>query len=378
MNLADGELLQTIIDQLPIPIAIRDRDDWVILSNRQHYLDLGASSASEVVGTLIDDKLPTAITSWLASEYQRVMETGEPLLNKLVRRDDLEPHPRWNLWSAAPLRTAAGEIVGTVSTVTEIQESRRSLRIERDILHALMDNIPDLVFLKDTSSWFTPVNNTEARVLGIDNPEDSINKTDFDFVDQDTVWQAEASYENEQELLANGRSLVNVERELRWPGQKENRWYLTTKAPIRDEAGTITGLVGISRDITERRLMKEMLRGERDLLHALIDNLPYSVYFKDAASRFTRVNQVASRQLGLDDPDDTVGLSDADVFDAKYSAESRATEVEIMRTGIPIVGREIVSEVDGELVWDSVTKAPTYGSDGEPNGIVGIGRVITE
>ncbi len=124
--------------------------------------------------------------------------------------------------------------------------------------------------------------------------------------------------------------------------------------------------------------MEQTLQAERDLLHALMDNLPQTIYFKDAESRFTRVNMASARLMGHDDPKAAVGLSDADIFDAEYSAKTRATEREIMRTGIPILDHEIVSEVDGELVWDLVTKAPTYGSDGKSNGIVGIGRVITD
>ena len=148
--------------------------------------------------------------------------------------------------------------------------------------------------------------------------------------------------------------------------------------PIRGGDGKITGLAGFSKDITERKLMEQTLQAERDLLHALMDNLPQTIYFKDAESRFTRVNMASARLMGHDDPKAAVGLSDADIFDAEYSAKTRATEREIMRTGIPILDHEIVSEVDGELVWDLVTKAPTYGSDGKSNGIVGIGRVITD
>ncbi len=376
MNLADGGLLQTIIDQLPIALVIRDRDGRVVQSNRQHFLNLGASSASEVIGTLVEDKLPAAIAPWLASQYERVMGTGEPVLNRLVRRDDLEPHPRWDLWSAAPLRDAAGEVVGTISTVedaTEIQEARQNLSIEQDLLKALMDNIPDLVFLKDTFSRFTRVNKAQAAALGVADPVAAVGLMDSDFLPTET---AETTFADEQSIISTSCPMLNIEREIKHRDRR--RWVLTTKAPIFDDSGSVTGLVGISRDITERKLMEETLRRERDLLYALMDNIPYSVYFKDAESRFTRVNQLSARRLGLEESEDAVGLTDADVFDAEYSAESRATELEIMRTGIPIVDRELVSAVDGELVWDSVTKAPTYGADGSPNRIVGIGRVITD
>jgi len=156
------------------------------------------------------------------------------------------------------MRVLGAGLVVSLGILAEIGFAQRR-RVERDLqretghLRALMDNVPDFIYFKDTSSRFTSLNAALADALGLDDPQAAVGKADGDFVADDTKRQAAASHEDEQELFRSGRAVINVERELRWIGQEEKRIYATTKSPIRDENGTVTGLVGISRDITDRK-----------------------------------------------------------------------------------------------------------------------------
>jgi PAS domain S-box-containing protein len=127
---------------------------------------------------------------------------------------------------------------------------------ERDLLHALMDNTPDLIYFKDGESRFARVNIAQAQALGLKDPTHAVGRTEFDFLPEEF---ARASWEDERTIFTTGRPLLGkVEHEAR-----SGRWYLATKVPIREGTGKITGLVGISKDITERRQAEEKL--ERDL-----------------------------------------------------------------------------------------------------------------
>jgi len=125
--------------------------------------------------------------------------------------------------------------------------------------------------------------------------------------------------------------------------------------------------------------VEEKLAHESDLLHALMDNIPDSVYFKDTDSRFTRVNAAQARRLGVADPSDAVGKTDLEFFPAEFAENARADEQQIVRSGRPLVGKEEeVADADGEQRWASATKVPTFDKDGRVEGIVGISRDITE
>ncbi|MGZ9165295.1 MAG: PAS domain-containing protein, partial [Anaerolineales bacterium] len=126
------------------------------------------------------------------------------------------------------------------------EQLTEALTTERDLLQALMDNIPDTIYFKDTSSRFTRINRAQVNVLGVEAPDQAIGKTDLDFQASDL---ARSFYEEEQRLVQTGESLINrIEFNPTSDGQP--RWLSTTKVPMRDEAGSLIGIVGVSRDIT--------------------------------------------------------------------------------------------------------------------------------
>jgi PAS domain S-box-containing protein len=159
------------------------------------------------------------------------------------------------LASARPLLSPAGENLGAIAVmhdITERKQTQDTLRHESALMQALMDHIPDAIYFKDTESRFTRVNRY-APYRGNNDPAEVIGKTDFDFFIEE---HARAAYEDEQRIMRTGEPIIDkVERETYPDGSVT--WLSTTKVPIRDAAGNVTGLVGISRDITERKRAEE-------------------------------------------------------------------------------------------------------------------------
>ena len=115
------------------------------------------------------------------------------------------------------------------------------------------------------------------------------------------------------------------------------------------------------------------------LLETFLENTPDHVYFKDIEGRFTRISESLVRWLGVDDMSQAIGRSDVDFFDASHAELARAAELEVMRTGQPIIGleeRELWQ--DGHVSWVSTTKVPLRSRSGEVMGIFGLAREITE
>jgi PAS domain S-box-containing protein len=117
---------------------------------------------------------------------------------------------------------------------------------------------------------------------------------------------------------------------------------------------------------------------ERDLLQSLMDSLPDTIYFKDTASRFIRVNRAQANLLGITDPDTAVDKTDFDFQAPEMAREFYAEEQHIIATGEPLLDRlEFNPTPDGRPRWLSATKAPLKDRDGRIIGIVGLSRDIT-
>ena len=122
----------------------------------------------------------------------------------------------------------------------------------------------------------------------------------------------------------------------------------------------------------------EGLQQERYLLHTLMEYLPHNIYFKDAKSRFIRVNTAMGRYVDLTDPRDAIGKSDLDFFTDEHALQALADEREILRSGQGIVAKvEKETWPDGRATWCSTTKLPLLDDEGRIVGTFGISQDIT-
>ena len=120
------------------------------------------------------------------------------------------------------------------------------------------------------------------------------------------------------------------------------------------------------------------LEHERFLLHTLLDNLPDSLYFKDAESRFLRISRAQAAWFGIDDPADAIGRTDADFFSEEHARRALTDEAEVMRSGRPLLGiEEKETWPDGRETWVVTSKLPLRDAGGKVIGTFGISRDVT-
>ena len=107
--------------------------------------------------------------------------------------------------------------------------------------------------------------------------------------------------------------------------------------PLRDEAGEIVGIFGITRDITRQKAAEQALIQSQHLLETIMNHVPDFIYFKDREGRFTHVNRAFAREFGKCEPEGLYGKTDFDFLGAEASRESYEDEQRIMVTGMPLI-----------------------------------------
>jgi PAS domain S-box-containing protein len=128
----------------------------------------------------------------------------------------------------------------------------------------------------------------------------------------------------------------------------------------------------------EVRVRTQALAYERDLLSVLLENLPDAVYFKDRQSRFVRFSRFFGRLFNLSDAALLQGKTDFDFFTEEHARPAFEDEQEIMRSGVPIVGKvEKETHKDGRLTWCLTTKIPWRDNQGQVIGTFGVSKDIT-
>lgn len=180
-------------------------------------------------------------------------------------------------------------VLGVSRDITGLKQANRELQKKEALLRSLIDSIPDLIFFKDLRSVYLGFNKAFAEFCGHGEAE-MVGKSDYDFT---TAEIADSFRQHDYHMLEQGHALRNDE----WVVYPDGRRVLlnTLKTPLYDENGSIIGIIGISRDITERhRMEQELVCREREL-RTLAENSPDIIVRYDCAGRRVYANRGEAR-----------------------------------------------------------------------------------
>jgi PAS domain S-box-containing protein len=188
-----------------------------------------------------------------------------------------------------------------------LRDEQSIIENERKMLHALIDNIPDFMYVKDLESRFVVANPHLARAVWAKTPEELLGKTDFDFYPPEL---ASAFYEGDQSVIRSGQLLHNHE-EKGIDGEGNEVYILTTKVPIRDCEGKIIGIAGVGRDISDRKRMENALREAERNYRGIFDNAIIGIFQSTPDGRFLSVNSSMASTFGYETADEmTASITD--------------------------------------------------------------------
>ena len=134
-------------------------------------------------------------------------------------------------------------------------EADRMMQQERSLLRAVIDNLPDSIYVKDVHGRFLLDNVAHMQGLGVSSMDQVVGKTAFDFFPADIAMKFDS---DDHHVVETGDPIVR--RHEKWREDEQGvKWVSTTKVPLRNPDGKIIGLVGIGRDITKRKRAEEQL-----------------------------------------------------------------------------------------------------------------------
>lgn len=255
----DSAILRVLMDTIPDRLYFKDLQSRFVRVNAAHARWLGAASPADVVGKNdFDFFSPEHAARALANE-QEIIRTGVPIVGRVETVTKADGTRAWASTTKMPWRDSQGRSIGTFGLtrdVTAAKLAEEKLIQEHHLLQTIIDLLPSRIFVKDERSRFVLNNRAHLRWLGADHQDQVKGKTTADLFPGE---RGERALDDDRRVMAGSDAILNQEKsDLGTAGTA--RWALTTKVPLRDLEGKITGLVGISHDITERKRMEEELR----------------------------------------------------------------------------------------------------------------------
>lgn len=269
------ERFRQIFEEGPSGMAIVGADLHYIRANAAFCEMLGYTEEELTSFTAKDITHPEHLKQDVES-VEKLLRGDIPVYRTEKRYIRKDKEIVWCSAVATVIRDKQGRAMYYLVMVQDITERKRveaGLARERSLLNSLITTIPDNIYFKDLECRFVRINEAMSRSFGLRNPSEAVGKTDADFFAPE---HARTALEDERRVIARGESMVGREEKEIWPDGRVT-WVSTTKVPLRDKAGKITGLVGVSRDITAHKRAEEEIRASLEEKTVLLKEVHHRV-----------------------------------------------------------------------------------------------------
>ena len=274
---------------------------------------------------------------------------------------------------------AMGGVVGSVIDLRQRverdlagrREAEERLARERRLLRTVIDNLPLAVYAKDLQGRKILTNPVDLAWMGAEDESVFLGKTDAELFPE----RAEQFTAEDTQILESRRPIIDCEGWLKDP-QGEQRFTLASKLPLLGPDGEMLGIVGVTQDVTERRLAEEALRESEERFRRIVEMSGEGVVEEDAHGGLAYVNARMAEILGYT-PQEMIG--EPAVRFVPFDELDAHKEMQLhRRQGLSDSYERRLVRKDGGQVWVHVTATPTLDGEGAYAGSFAMVRDITE
>lgn len=266
-------------------------------------------------------------------------------------------------------------IEAIVTDITERKIAEEALSKERNLLRTVINNLPDGIWTKDLNCRKTLANRANINMMGLKSEAEVLGKDDYELFPKEL---AEGFMRDDNSVIQTGNPVINRE-EYVCDEKGQKHFLLTTKLPFLDEKGRMIGLIGISRDITERKKTDDALRESEEKYRAVADFTYDWETWMDTQKKYVYVSPSCKRITGYDE---TEFMNDPDLFlKILYHEDVRIFEqhLEEIEESTPVFQKEFrIVRKDGEIRWIEHICQSIFDSNGKWIGRRASNRDITK
>lgn len=371
--------LVAIVDNLDACIYLKDSDGRYLFANRA-VRELWQVEQTDIVGHGDDIFFDEATVERIRQNNQRILDAGEAICEDIAYTTTSGRTVICQT-TKVPLRREDGSIYGLCGIsidITARKQAELNLTEREAQLRTLIEAIPDSIQFKDGAGRWQVANSVCLRLFGLEG-KNWKGLTDLEIgqrypqladalsdctVSDEKAWDAATTYRTQEKIAdATGNTFD----------------FDVIKVPLYDEQHAREALVIVGRDITERNQAQAALAESRNLLQTIIDTAPIRVFWKDLKLRYMGCNPAFSKDAGIADPADLIGLNDYQMPWFDHAAEYQKDDRRVLETGIvKLAYEEPQTTPDGKRIYLRTSKVPLRDSNSRIIGVLGIYEDITE
>ena len=289
------------------------------------------------------------------------------------------------LVSCTPVLNDAGHLVKIIHSVTNIIERKRmeeALRESERRYRLLAENVTDLIWTTDMNLQFTYITPSVARMLGY-SVEEAMAKTLGEVLTPASLEIAMKAFAEEMAVEDLEREDLSRARTLELETcckDGSTAWTEIKATGLRDPDGRLVGILGITRDITERRRAEDALRESEGKYRLLAENTLDAIWKMDLNLEFTYINPAVFDILGFT-PEEWIGTRLPEHCSPKEMqkiANIITHELENLETRTGVVFETSFYDKHGEEIACEVNSTILFDETGKPIGLQGTTRDITK
>jgi PAS domain S-box-containing protein len=286
-------LFETILAAAPDLLILKDRNS-VYQSVNPSFCQFLGRNAEEIIGKTDFDLFPYNEAEIYRRDDAKVMESGRPQIQDEEATG--AEGKKWLQVVKTPVYDARGTVVGSLCSVRDITERKHmeeALKESEEQYRTLAEAAQDLIFIINRDDRVQYVNNFAAQLVR-SRPEEIIGKPREELFSPNVSTQQRR---NLQKVFETGKPIYVEDK---FPFPNHTVWLGTNLVPLGDSAGKVRAVLGISRDITERKRAEE----ERQKLVSLIENNSDFIGMSSMEGQVFYLNNAGQQLVGLDSIDE--------------------------------------------------------------------------